>query len=149
MADFAELYGTKRWGLSAYAGNTALVEHYINLLLGNYYVKDVNAKAADRLVGTLQKTHPVETPWRKARTESLTPSTIEKIFKLLHCAWKQAIRWDMALRNPFGRALLPKKETKTARYLERRDDPIRLSALPRRKPIHCHQSGVCLLRETR
>ena len=112
LQDFVDLYGTKRWGLSAYTGNTGLIENYINPLLGDYNVQDVNSRVADLLVKQLQTTHPVETPWRRARTEYLTPPTIEKIFKLLHCAWRQAIRWDMVFRNPFDNALLPKKEKK-------------------------------------
>ena len=30
LADFVELYGSKRWGLSAYSGNTGIINNYIN-----------------------------------------------------------------------------------------------------------------------
>ena len=112
LKDFVELYGTKRWGLSAYAGNTALIENYINPIIGELNVQDINTRVVDAYVKELQKTTPVATPWRKPRTEFLPPTTIEKICKVLHCAFRQAVRWEMIPKNPFDDILLPKKEKK-------------------------------------
>ncbi len=39
-------------------------------------------------------------------TEFLTPQNIEKIVKLLRCAFKQAVRWEMIAKNPFENAVL-------------------------------------------
>ena len=36
--------------------------------------------------------------------------TIEKIIKLLRCAFKQAVRWEIIARNPFDNVILPKTE---------------------------------------
>lgn len=47
---------------------------------------------------------------RRAKTEFVTPCTIEKICKLMRCAFGQAIRWGMVGRNPFIGATLPKRE---------------------------------------
>lgn len=113
LVDFVEMYGSKRWGLSVYEANTGLIRNYINPILGEYNVQDINRRVVDRFVMELQKTRPVETNNRKARTEFLPPCTIEKICKLLHCAFHQAVRWDMVPKNPFEDALLPKKEKKT------------------------------------
>ena len=112
LKDFVELYGTKRWGLSAYAGNTALIENYINPIIGELNVQDINTRVVDAYVKELQETTPVATPWRKPRTEFLPPTTIEKICKVLHCAFRQAVRWEMIPKNPFDDILLPKKEKK-------------------------------------
>lgn len=112
LKDFVELYGSKRWGLSAYTGNVGLIENYINPILGEYYVQDVSRRVVDGFVMKLQKTPPVSTPYRKARTETLPPCTIEKICKVMHCAFRQAVRWDMVPKNPFDDVLLPKKEKK-------------------------------------
>ena len=112
LKDFVELYGTKRWGLSAYAGNTALIDNYINPIIGELNVQDINTRVVDAYVKELQKTTPVATPWRKPRAEFLPPTTIEKICKVLHCAFRQAVRWEMILKNPFDDILLPKKERK-------------------------------------
>ncbi len=113
LVDFVEMYGSKRWGLSVYEANTGLIRNYINPILGEYNVQDINRRVVDRFVMELQKTRPVETNNRKARTEFLPPCTIEKICKLLHCAFHQSVRWDMVPKNPFEDALLPKKEKKT------------------------------------
>lgn len=110
LKDFVELYGTKRWGLSAYTANTGLIENYINPLLGDQIVQDVNRRTVDRFIQRLQKTPPVETPYRHARTEFVTACTIEKIMKLMRCAFHQAVRWDMIGKNPFDDAILPKRE---------------------------------------
>lgn len=110
LEDFVELYGTKRWGLSAYTANTGLIENYINPLLGDQIVQDVNRRTVDRFIQQLQKTPPVETPYRHARTEFVTACTIEKIMKLMRCAFHQAVRWDMIGKNPFDDAILPKRE---------------------------------------
>ena len=41
LADFVELYGSKRWGLSAYSGNTGIINNYINPVIGDMNVQDV------------------------------------------------------------------------------------------------------------
>lgn len=38
----------------------------------------------------------------------LTDSNIEKIIKLLRCAFKQAVRWELISKNPFDNAILTK-----------------------------------------
>ncbi len=112
LKDFVELYGSKRWGLSAYTGNVGLIENYINPLIGECYVQDVSRRVVDGFVLKLQKTPPVSTLYRKAKTDALPPCTIEKICKVMHCAFRQAVRWDMVPKNPFDDVLLPKKEKK-------------------------------------
>lgn len=116
LNDFVELYGSKRWGLSAYSGNTSLIRNYINPLIGDQIVQDVNRRTVDRFIQQLQKTPPVDIPYRHARTEYITVCTIEKIIKLLRCAFHQAVRWDMIGKNPFEDAILPKRE-KTVRAI--------------------------------
>ncbi len=112
LNEFVELYGEKRWGLSIYASNTALINNYINPLIGNLVVQDINKRTVDKYIQQLQKTAPVNTPYRHAKTEYVTPCTIEKIIKLLRCAFHQAVRWDMIGKNPFEDADLPKREKK-------------------------------------
>lgn len=62
----------------------------------------------DKYIQTLQKTSSVSRKNRKARTEFVTNQTIEKIIKLLRCAFKQAVRWELIGKNPFENAVLPK-----------------------------------------
>ena len=113
LNDFVEMYGTKRWGLSVYASNTALIENYINPLLADHLVQEINTRIVDWFIHQLQKTKPVSTPYRHAKTDYITPCTIEKIVKLMRTAFKQAVRWGMVGKNPFDGSILPKREKKT------------------------------------
>ena len=65
-----------------------------------------------KYIQTLQKTPAVSTRTHHAKTELVTNATIEKIIKLLRCAFKQAVRWELIVKNPFDNVLLPKTEHK-------------------------------------
>lgn len=108
LDDFVALYGEKRWGVSTYDSNIGLINNYIVPLIGDKQVQDITPKFVDQFYQRLQKTKPVVKNNRKAKTEFLTAATIEKIHKLLVCAFKQAVRWEMISRNPFEFALVPK-----------------------------------------
>ena len=127
LKDFVELYGSKRWGLSAYTGNVGLIDNYINPILGEYNVQDVSRRVVDGFILKLQKTPPVSTPYRKARTETLPPCTIEKICKVMHCAFRQE---------------------KGSGYLDGGRDSTSAEQLLRRKAVHCYQFSFCLLSAT-
>ena len=102
LADFVELYGSKRWGLSAYSGNTGIINNYINPVIGDMNVQDVTRRTVDSFIAQLQKMKPVSTTYRNARSEFLPPNTIEKVCKVLHCAFRQAVRWDMVPKTGSG-----------------------------------------------
>ncbi len=42
----------------------------------------------------------------------MTPANIERINKLLRCAFGQAVRWDIIAKNPFENTTLPKIKRK-------------------------------------
>lgn len=104
--------GRKKWGVSMYDSQTALIANYINPIIGDMAVQDITPRVVDKYIQTLQKTPSVSRKNRKARTEFVTNSTIEKIIKLLRCAFKQAVRWELIGKNPFENAVLPKTEYK-------------------------------------
>ena len=83
LRDFVELYGTKRWGLSVYASNNGLISNYINPLIGDEIVQDINRRSVDQFIQKLQKTPPIETPYRHARTERSEPSGLPILFEML------------------------------------------------------------------
>ena len=112
MGDFVKIYGSKRWGLSMYTSCVGLIDNYINPIIGDVNIQEITQRSVDGFIVTLQKTAPVGCAYRHARTEFLTPCTIEKIIKLCHCAFRQAVRWDMIAKNPFEDVLLPKREKK-------------------------------------
>lgn len=112
MHDFVMLYGEKRWGVAMYDACGALIANYINPIIGDLEVQSITPKAVDKYIQTLQKTPPVTTRTRKARSPYLSPSVIDKVIKLLSCAFKQAIRWEIVAKNPFSGAIIPKFENK-------------------------------------
>lgn len=95
-----------------YDSQTALIANYINPIIGDMEVQDITTRVVDKYIQTLQKTPSVSRKNSKARTEFVTNSTIEKIIKLLRCAFKQAVRWELIEKNPFDNVVLPKTEYK-------------------------------------
>ena len=112
LFDFVSLYGEKKWGVSMYDSQTSLINNYINPIIGDMEVQSVTPRAVDAYIQTLQKTRSVTTKTRKATTTYVSNQTIEKIIKLLRCAFKQAVRWEIIGRNPFDNVVLPKTEYK-------------------------------------
>lgn len=108
LEDFVSLYGTKKWGTSMYDSCTSLIDNYIVPILGEVKIRDITTRTVDKFIQTLQKTPPVSTRTRRAKTEYVTDKTIEKIIKLLRCAFHQAVRWELISKNPFNHAILPK-----------------------------------------
>ena len=89
--------------MSMYDSQTALIANYINPIIGDMEVQDITTRVVDKYIQTLQKTPPVSRKNRKARTEFVTNSTIEKIIKLLRCAFKAScslgIDWKKSFRQ--------------------------------------------------
>lgn len=112
LFDFVSLYGEKKWGVSMYDSQTSLINNYINPIIGDMEVQSVTPRAVDAYIQTLQKTRSVSTKTRKATTTYVSNQTIEKIIKLLRCAFKQAVHWEIIGRNPFDNVVLPKTEYK-------------------------------------
>ena len=112
MLDFVSLYGEKRWGVSMYDSQTAFIANYINPIIGDLKVQDITPRVVDKYIQTLQKTPPVATKTHRPKSEYMSNQNIEKIIKLLRCAFKQAVRWEIIPKNPFDNVMLPKTEYK-------------------------------------
>lgn len=110
LLDFVSLYGEKKWGVSMYDSQNSLISNYINPIIGDIKVQEVTPRMVDKYIQTLQKTKSVSTKTRRATTTYVSDKTIEKIIKLLRCAFKQAVRWEIIARNPFDNVILPKTE---------------------------------------
>ena len=76
-------------------------------------MQDVTTIAADRFITTLQRTKCPVFKNRYSKTNYMTPASIERINKLLRCAFKQAVRWDIVAKNPFDNTTLPKVKRKS------------------------------------
>ena len=112
LLDFVSLYGEKKWGVSMYDSQNSLISNYINPIIGDLKVQEVTPRVVDKYIQTLQKTPAVNTRTHHAKTDLVTNATIEKIIKLLRCAFKQAVRWELIAKNPFDNVVLPKTEYK-------------------------------------
>lgn len=112
LRDFVCLYGEKKWGVSMYDAQTALIANYINPIIGDLDIQKITPRFVDKFIQALQKTPCVSTKTRKGYDKYISANTIEKIIKLLRCAFKQAVRWEIIDRNPFEYAILPKVEHK-------------------------------------
>lgn len=110
LEDFVRTYGVNKWGVSMYDSNTAIIANYINPVIGDMEVQAVTARVVDQYIQTLKKTPAVSRNNRKARTQYVTDKTIVKIIKVLRCAFKQAVRWELIGKNPFDNVVLPKTE---------------------------------------
>ena len=112
LDDFVRTYGVNKWGVSMYDSNTAIIANYINPIIGELEVQAVTARVVDQYVQKLKKTPAVSRGSRKPRAEYVTDKTIVKIIKVLRCAFKQAVRWELIGKNPFDNVVLPKVEYK-------------------------------------
>lgn len=112
LEDFVRTYGVNKWDVSMYDSNTAIIANYVNPIIGDMEVQAVTTRVVDQYVQTLKKTPAVSRNNRKARTQYVTDKTIVKIIKVLRCAFKQAVRWELIGKNPFDNVVLPKVEYK-------------------------------------
>lgn len=144
LSDFVSLYGEKRWGVSMYDSQNSLIANYINPIIGDMKVQDITTRVVDKYIQTLQKTPAVNTRTHHAKTEFVTNATIEKIIKLLRCAFKQAVRWELVAKNPFDNVVLPKVEYKKAGHLDCRYDPHRPGPVYGQQALCSNEPGLCL-----
>ena len=110
MCKFCEAYGGSKWGASSYTNNVGLIRNYINPIIGDTRVQDIDARAADQYVRRLEVTKPVEAKGREASAQHLSVSAITKIVKLLKTAFKHAKRWKIVAENPFEDVIMPKSK---------------------------------------
>lgn len=108
MHDFVTLYGEQRWGVSMHDGQTGLINNHVNPILGDMEVQSITTRVADQYIQTIKKTPAISTRCRAAQTTYVTDKTIEKIVKLLRCAFNQAVKWEIIGKNPFDNVILAK-----------------------------------------
>ena len=76
LYDFVSLYGEKKWGVSMYDSQTALIANYINPIIGNMQVQEITPRVVDEYIQMLQKTKAVATRTRRAATTYVSDKTI-------------------------------------------------------------------------
>lgn len=112
LETFVELYGTKHWGFNNYKANTGLLNNYVYPLIGDKKIQSFSTLNVDQYINKLTKTKNVNYGVRKNAPQYVSPNTIKSVVKLLRCAWRQALRWEVVKKNVFIDCNLPYCESK-------------------------------------
>ena len=102
MEEFVAMYGEKKWSISIYDSNCSLIKNYINPIIGDLEVQSITPHTVDQFIQRLRKTPGVTTKTYKPSKELISDRTVEKVVKLMRCAYNQAVRWEIVPRNPFN-----------------------------------------------
>lgn len=62
MKDYVALYGKEKWALSTYQGNVSLIKNYINPIIGNMKLSEVNTRFLESYYQQLLKTPAAANP---------------------------------------------------------------------------------------
>lgn len=108
LDDFISLYGEENWSLSTYSTNVGMIDNYIKPHIGNELVQNITPKFVDQYYKKLRKSKPVASELRRSKTPYVGPSVVDNVHKLLRCAFRQAVRWEIIKRNPFELVKAPK-----------------------------------------
>ena len=110
LNEFCNTYGKTKWAFSTYEGNLSLIKNYIDPLIGDIKLDDVNSRIMGHYFQSLQKVKQPKNKYRKNLKGNVTPATIKSIYKLLNSAFSQAVKWEMIAKNPVMNVTLPKVE---------------------------------------
>ena len=108
LDEFISLYGEENWALSTYSSNVAMIDNYIKPIIGSELIQNITPKYVDQYYKRLKKVKPVAPQFRRTKSEYVGPSVPENVHKLLRCAFKQAVRWELIKRNPFELVKAPR-----------------------------------------
>lgn len=112
MSEYVPLYGKEHWALSHYAKNMSLINNYINPLIGDTKLNDINTRFLEKLYQSMAQMPGHINPISKKANEHISPSTIRDIHKLLRSAFQQAVKWELMDKNPAAFATTPKCKRK-------------------------------------
>ena len=109
LKEYVGLYGKDKWSLSTYDRNSSLIKNYINPIIGDVRLTDVNTRFLEKYYQQLLKTPAVPcVPNQKPKNEFVGTSTIRDVHKLLRSCFEQAVKWELMDKNPAIHATVPK-----------------------------------------
>ena len=109
LKEYVDLYGKQKWALSTYGSNVALINNYINPLIGEKKLQELSVHFLEKFYQSLLTTPAVERNYTRTEgQEYITPSTIRDIHKILRSALTQAVKWDLIEKNPAVHANVPR-----------------------------------------
>lgn len=110
LNDYVTIYGVNKWAMSTYEGRKSLISHYINPVIGQIELKDINTRIIEKYYLDLLNMKFVNS--YKSPEKAVSANIIREIHKLLRCAFNQAIKWELISKNPCLNATIPKSERK-------------------------------------
>ena len=109
LSEYVGLYGKDKWSLSTYDRNNGLITNYINPMIGDTKIADINTRFLEKYYQQLLKTKAVPTKApRKNKDAMVGLCTIRDIHKILRSCFEQAVKWELMDRNPAIHATVPK-----------------------------------------
>ncbi|WP_443711082.1 tyrosine-type recombinase/integrase [Ruminococcus sp.] len=112
LVDYMEIYGVNKWAMSTYDAKNSLINNYINPIIGDIPLSDLNPRMMEKYYLDLLKVKSKVINNRKPDHQYLTPSRIREVHKLLRNAFNQAVKWELMTRNPVEHATIPKEKPK-------------------------------------
>lgn len=109
LEDYVAIYGVNTWAMSTYESKRGLIFNYIDPLLGDMKLDDLNTRTMDKFYQSLLKVKAKVVNNRKPKSEYLTVHTINEIHKILRSAFKQAVKWELMAKNPVDNVTIPKE----------------------------------------
>lgn len=110
LNDYVTIYGVNKWAMSTYEGRKSLISHYINPVIGQIELKDINTRIIEKYYLDLLNMKFVSS--YKSPEKAVSANIIREIHKLLRCAFNQAVKWELISKNPCLNATVPKAENK-------------------------------------
>lgn len=101
-----------KWAMSTYDAKNSLINNYINPIIGDIPLSDLNPRMMEKYYLDLLKVKSKVINNRKPDHQYLTPSRIREVHKLLRNAFNQAVKWELMTRNPVEHATIPKEKPK-------------------------------------
>ena len=100
LEDYTSIYGVNTWAMSTYEARRSLIFNYINPILGDVKLSDLNTRMMEKYYQNLLKVKSRVVNNRKPNTEYLSCHTVREVHKLLRSAFNQAVKWELMTKNP-------------------------------------------------
>lgn len=112
LEDYTSIYGVNTWAMSTYEARRSLIFNYINPIIGDVKLSDLNTRMMEKYYQNLLKVKSRVVNNRKPNTEYLSCHVVREVHKLLRSAFNQAVKWELMQKNPCANATLPQEEHK-------------------------------------
>lgn len=108
LETYVNLYGIKKWGVSTLRDSLTAINKYIIPGIGKQRLQTTTTYVIDQFYTSLQSPENIY-------GVRVSNHGVHRINKLLKCAFNQALKWDLIVKNPCNSVILPeyRKKEKT------------------------------------